>query len=116
MPSFTFHSYPVPRLVLIASVFLALAAYAPFLQAQAAYVRVSQVGYEAGNGPFRAYLMSTAEETGATFAVLNSKGATVDSGRIGAGSGNFARAGRVTRGTLHGASDAIGGRAEQTHG
>ncbi len=86
MPSFTFHSYPVPRLVLIASVFLALAAYAPFLQAQAAYVRVSQVGYEAGNGPFRAYLMSTAEETGATFAVLNSKGATVDSGRIGAGS------------------------------
>ncbi|HTU44614.1 MAG TPA: glycoside hydrolase family 9 protein [Bryobacteraceae bacterium] len=49
-----------------------------------AYVRVSQVGYEAGNAPFRAYLMSTEPETGATFQVVNSKGATVYSAAIGA--------------------------------
>ncbi len=51
---------------------------------QSAYVRVSQVGYEAGSPPFRAYLMSSAAETGATFKVLNSAGQTVFSGPIGA--------------------------------
>jgi hypothetical protein len=34
-------------------------------QTQAAYVRVNQIGYEVGNAPFRAYLMSSASETGA---------------------------------------------------
>ena len=86
MPSSAFRSYPITRLVLFAGVFLGLAASAPSLQAQSAYVRVSQVGCEAGNGPFRAYLMSTSAETGATFAVLNSKGVTIDSGPLGAGS------------------------------
>jgi endoglucanase len=51
-------------------------------QAQSAHVRVSQVGYEIGEAPFRAYLMSTEAETGATFKVLNSKGVSVFSGRI----------------------------------
>jgi len=52
--------------------------------AQSAYVRVSQVGYEAGSPPFRAYLMSTGAETGATFNVLNSSGQTVHTAPIGA--------------------------------
>jgi endoglucanase len=49
-------------------------------QAQSAYVRVSQVGYETGETPFRAYLMSTTAESGASFTVVNSKGAAVYSG------------------------------------
>jgi endoglucanase len=48
-----------------------------------AYVRVSQVGYEAANAPFQAYLMSTASESGATFSVVNSESTTVYSGSIG---------------------------------
>jgi len=50
---------------------------------ESAYVRVNQVGYEAGNAPFQAYLMSTASESGATFSVINSEGDTVYSGPIG---------------------------------
>src|SRR5580698_5158348 len=52
--------------------------------ASSAYVRVSQVGYEAANAPFQAYLMSTASESGATFSVINSKGQTVYSSAVGA--------------------------------
>jgi endoglucanase len=48
-----------------------------------AYVRLSQVGYETANAPFRAYLMSTAPETGATFTVISSEGVTEYSGAIG---------------------------------
>lgn len=48
-----------------------------------AYVRVSQIGYETGNTPFRAYLMSTADEAGATFRVLNAKGQSVYSAAVG---------------------------------
>ncbi|MBV8550735.1 MAG: glycoside hydrolase family 9 protein [Acidobacteriaceae bacterium] len=48
-----------------------------------AYVRVSQVGYEAGNTPFRAYLMSTDVEPGATFRVVNSHGNAVYSAAAG---------------------------------
>jgi len=51
--------------------------------AQSAYIRVNQAGYEA-SGSHRAYLMSTAAETGATFQVFNSKGAVAFSGNIGA--------------------------------
>jgi len=54
------------------------------LAANSAYVRVNQVGYETGNTPFQAYLMSTASESGATFAVIDSEGQTVDSGTVGA--------------------------------
>jgi endoglucanase len=52
--------------------------------ASSAYVRVNQVGYEAGNAPFQAYLMSTTSESGATFSVVNSKGQTVYSSTVGA--------------------------------
>ena len=48
---------------LLAAVFLNVGLCAPAAQAQSAYVRVSQVGYEAGQSA-RAYLMSTAAETG----------------------------------------------------
>ncbi|MGA3212538.1 MAG: glycoside hydrolase family 9 protein [Terriglobales bacterium] len=56
----------------------------PAAAASSAYVRVNQVGYESGNPPFQAYLMSTASETGATFSVINSEGKTAYSGAIGA--------------------------------
>ena len=49
-----------PRLISFAGIFLALLAWTPNAIAQSAYVRVSQVGYEAGATPFRAYLMSAA--------------------------------------------------------
>ena len=42
----------------------------------AAYVRVNQVGYVSGAAK-RAYLMASGTETGATFSILNSSGATV---------------------------------------
>src|SRR6266478_5949664 len=43
--------------------------------AASAYIRVNQVGYATG-ATKRAYLMATATETGATFAVKNSGGST----------------------------------------
>jgi endoglucanase len=49
--------------------------------ADRAFVRVNQVGY-AASAPKRAYLMSTADEAGATFAVKNSSGATVATGTV----------------------------------
>jgi endoglucanase len=67
--------------VIILGVMLASASLAG---AQSAYVRVNQIGYEAGNAPFHAYLMSTAAENGATFKVVNSKGKIAYSGRVGA--------------------------------
>jgi endoglucanase len=72
------------RLVSVAGVCLALLACTPATRAQSAFVRVSQVGYETGQAPFRAYLMSTVAESGASFKVVNSKGATAFSGRVGA--------------------------------
>ena len=53
------------------------------IAADSAFVRVNQAGYEKG-GSARAYLMSTAAEPGATFAVVNSKNVTKFSGSIGA--------------------------------
>jgi endoglucanase len=67
--------------VLVAAMFVSPDSYAA---SNSAYVRVSQVGYESGNAPFQAYLMSTASESGATFKVLNSEGSTIYSGSIGA--------------------------------
>jgi endoglucanase len=67
-----------------AAMAVALLAWAPAARAESTYVRVSQVGYEAGSGPFRAYLMSKTAVTGATFTVLNSKGRAVFSGPVGA--------------------------------
>jgi hypothetical protein len=65
-------------------------------EAQSAYVRVSQVGYEAGSPPFRAYLMSTAAETGATFNVLSSGGQIVYTAPIGALLGTWSNSATLT--------------------
>jgi len=70
------------RSVLPAVAFLAMLLWSSVALGQSAYVRVNQVGYEAGTAPFRAYLMSTGSESGATFRVLNSAGATVYSSKI----------------------------------
>ena len=60
--------------------------------AQGAFVRVNQVGYVSG-GTKRAYLMSSAAETGATFSVKNSSGATVfGPAAIGASQGSWSTA------------------------
>jgi endoglucanase len=87
----TMHSSVFRRFAiwLMATVLLWLAAGPAEAASAAAYVRVSQVGYEAGNGPFRAYLMSTGSESGATFSVINSQGASVYSGPIGALAGTW---------------------------
>jgi endoglucanase len=58
-------------------------------RAATAYVRVSQVGYEAHNAPFQAYLMSTETEAGATFTVINSEGVTAYCGSIGESLGTW---------------------------
>ena len=81
------------RLLPAAGILFLVSAYA---QAQSAYVRVSQVGYEAGKAPFRAYLMSTGTEAGASFKVINSKGVTVDSGHVGALLGTWSHSESVT--------------------
>jgi endoglucanase len=55
-----------------------------------AFVRVNQVGYPA-NASKRAYLMSSVDETGATFSVIASGGTTVLSSPIGANLGSWSR-------------------------
>jgi endoglucanase len=84
------------QLVSFASIMLALLACTAPAGAQSAYVRVSQAGYETGETPFRAYLMSEAAESGATFKVVNSKGAIVFSGDIGALLGTWSHSKKVT--------------------
>jgi endoglucanase len=64
--------------------------------AQAAWVRVNQVGYESGKGPFRAYLMSKVDETGATFTVTDSQGRKVYSAAIGAPVGTWSHSKTLT--------------------
>src|SRR5580704_3793071 len=78
----------------ISLVFLLLAC-ASAMAASSAYVRVNQVGYEAGNATFRAYLMSTVPETAATFSVINSAGQTVYSGAIGALLGTWSNSAKL---------------------
>ncbi len=88
---------PPPRFLLaLASIvltLLTLSTEAPYLFAQAVYLRVNQAGYEAGHSPFRAYAMSKSSVSrlttnsndpliGATFDVVNSKGVIADSGHI----------------------------------
>jgi endoglucanase len=69
---------------------------AAFAASPAAYVRVNQAGYESASSPFRAYLMSTASESGATFNVVNSEGKTVYSAGIGALLGTWSHGKTVT--------------------
>ncbi|MFY9558681.1 MAG: glycoside hydrolase family 9 protein [Terriglobales bacterium] len=59
--------------------------------AQSAFVRVNQLGYLSSSSK-RAYLMASAVETGATFSVKNSSGATVYSAAIGANLGSWSTA------------------------
>jgi endoglucanase len=58
--------------------------------AENAFVRVNQLGYEAGCSG-RAYLMATGSESGAIFHVLNAKGASVFSSAIGANLGAWGK-------------------------
>ena len=59
--------------------------------AQSAFVRVNQLGY-LSSASKRAYLMASGVETGATFSVKNSSGATVYSAAIGANLGSWSTA------------------------
>jgi len=61
----------------------------PVAAAPSAYIRVSQVGYEEGNAPFRAYLMSSSVAKGAVFSVVNSHHKVVYSGAVGAPMGTW---------------------------
>ena len=90
---------PLPRPALRSTaltVFLTLAACVSAMAASSAYVRVNQVGYEAANPPFQAYLMSTVSESGATFKVVNSEGATIYSGAIGSLLGTWSNSKKLT--------------------
>lgn len=81
---------------LFATIVVALMAWVPVARAESTYVRVSQVGYEAGSAPFRAYLMSTAAISGATFTVVSSKGKTVFSAPVGALLGTWSHSKTLT--------------------
>jgi endoglucanase len=67
----------------------------PHVRSQSAYVRVSQVGYETGNYPFRAYLMSTGTASGAGFKVSNSAGGIVHEGKVGALLGTWSHSKKI---------------------
>jgi endoglucanase len=72
------------QLASVPSILLAILTSTPSMLAQAAYVRVNQAGYESGEAPFRAYLMSKVDASGASFKVVNSRGATAYTGHVGA--------------------------------
>lgn len=82
--------------VVVRGILLALLACSRLASAQPAFLRVSQVGYEAGEAPFRAYLMTTEAESGATFKVVDSKGVTAYSGRVGALLGTWSHSKKVS--------------------
>lgn len=69
-------------------VFFSLAVSTATSFAQTAFVRVNQVGYPA-SATKRAYLMTSTTETGATFTLVSSGGATVYSAAIGAKLGSW---------------------------
>jgi endoglucanase len=82
----------IPTLIVLSSLFIGAPPASP---ADTAYVRVNQAGYET-DGTHRAYLMATAAETGATFQLINSKGATAASGKVGALLGVWSHSKTVT--------------------
>ena len=84
------------RTLPITGIIIALATMVGSARAESAYVRISQVGYEAGKTPFRAYLMSKEEDARATFEVVNSSGITVDSGHVGALLGTWGHSKKVS--------------------
>src|SRR5260370_30829680 len=83
------HSAWVSILLILFSVLLNVVALAsPPRTGNSAYIRVNQVGY-VGSATKRAYLMATAAETGATYAVKNSSGTTVYSAPVGTSVGSW---------------------------
>jgi endoglucanase len=66
----------------------ALFLFAPFAEAQNAFIRVNQVGYEIGTVS-RAYLMCKVSEAGAVFSVLDAKGVTAFTAPVGATVGTW---------------------------
>jgi len=82
--------FSIPQSTAVAAILaFALCRCAP-ARADSAYVRVSQIGYEAGPSPLRAYLMSTAPETGTTFKVTGTDGHPAYQGKVGALLGTWA--------------------------
>jgi endoglucanase len=75
---------------------LALSLCTYVTNAESAYVRVNQVGYEADALPARAYLMSTAVEAGARFQVVNDEGLVAYHGKVGALLGTWANSKKLT--------------------
>ncbi len=78
---------PLSRRFALFLIYLVTSMTAPIVAAGAsnsAYVRVSQIGYESGKSPFRAYLMATTQESGAVFHVLDKDGKSVYSKAVGA--------------------------------
>ncbi len=63
----------------------------PAAAADAAHIRINQVGYSA-TGPKRAYLMASASQAGAPFTVKTSSGTTVLTGTVGASLGSWSSA------------------------
>jgi hypothetical protein len=63
---------------------------------QSAYIRVNQAGYEDTAPSARAYLMSTAAETGATFTVVDTEGHQAYQGKIGQLLGVWAHSRKVS--------------------
>lgn len=84
------------RIIFAALVFAAMPGSPVSAQTQSAYVRVNQIGYEAGNAPFRAYLMSTAPETGAKFSVIDSKGRVAYSHSVAALLGVWSHSAKIS--------------------
>ena len=74
----------------------ALFSFIPSARAQSAYVRVNQVGYESGEGPFRAYLMSKTPLTATTFHVVDSDGRVRYTGSSGPLLGTWGHSKAVT--------------------
>jgi endoglucanase len=72
--------HPIARCLTAASLAAAFG-LVPITAAASAYLRIDQLGYPI-HTTARAYLMATALETGATFKLLDSTGATIASGNV----------------------------------
>src|SRR5215469_13432106 len=82
--------WKLSRLVSTLAALIAIApiAWPSLATAQGNFIRVHQTGYVA-SAPKRAYLMSSASSTGASFTVLNSSGTPVFSAAIGPSQGSW---------------------------
>ena len=81
------------RLLLLLAPCLGLASQ--LAEAQSAWVRVNQAGYEEGH-PLRAYLMATAPITGATFRVVDEAGSTRYAAKVGTLLGSWSNSPTLT--------------------